>query len=25
MTVQGIPFGPGGVEAAVQALKDWPA
>jgi alanine-glyoxylate transaminase/serine-glyoxylate transaminase/serine-pyruvate transaminase len=24
MTVQGIPFGQGGVEAAVQALKDWP-
>ena len=24
MTVQRIPFGPGGVEAAVQALKDWP-
>ena len=25
MTVQRIPFGPGGVEAAVQVLKDWPA
>lgn len=25
MTVQGIRFGPGGVEAAVQSLKDWPA
>ena len=25
MAVQGIPFGPGGVEAAVHALKDWPA
>lgn len=25
MTVQRIPFGLGGVEAAVQALKDWPA
>jgi len=24
MTVQGIRFGPGGVEAAVQSLKDWP-
>lgn len=24
MTVQGIPYGPGGVEAAVQSLKDWP-